>query len=240
MSYSQEEIIDKYRQLRTEIGHSPTSKEFYSETGISEHAAEVAFGNRPYSKIQLAEGDKPRKFGLPGRSPDEFFEVYGNVIRDLQAVPTTTEWKHRKTKPTAHSYRKKLKVNWQQMPFVFQEWAVNKSGWEEVIRICKAHCMNIRQDSDKTNKTLSSVGYVYLMKSGKYYKLGKTNSVGRREYELGAKLPEEVKTIHFIETDDPDGIEAYWHKRFEQKRKKGEWFELSAQDVKVFKKRKRM
>lgn len=110
------------------------------------------------------------------------------------------------------------------MPFVFQEWAVNKSGWEEAIRIYKAHSLNIRQASDESQKPLPSVGYVYLMKSGKYYKLGKTNSVGRREYELGVKLPEEVKTVHFIKTDDPDGIEAYWHKRFEQKRKKGKWF----------------
>ncbi len=95
-------------------------------------------------------------------------------------MPTTADWKHRKTKPTAHYYKKKLKVNWQQMPFVFQEWAVNKSGWEEAIRICKAHCLNLKEDSDRSQKPLLGVGYVYLMKSGKYYKLGKTNSIGRR------------------------------------------------------------
>lgn len=74
MSYSQEEIIDKYRQLKTEIGHPPTSKEFYNETGISKHLAEVAFGNRPYSKIQLAEGDKHRKFGLPAEVLTSFLK----------------------------------------------------------------------------------------------------------------------------------------------------------------------
>ena len=77
-------------------------------------------------------------------------------------------------------------------------------------------------------------------KDGENYKIGQSKYPGRREYDLVIKLPEEPKLLHKIITDDPSGIEAYWHKRFQNRRKGGEWFDLIADDIKAFKQRKFM
>ena len=82
-------------------------------------------------------------------------------------------------------------------------------------------------------------GYVYMLKSGRRYKIGKTNNVARRYKEVRLELPEETSRVHAIETDDPSGIETYWHQRFAQKRVRGtEFFELDAADIRAFKRRK--
>jgi hypothetical protein len=54
-------------------------------------------------------------------------------------------------------------------------------------------------------------GYVYLLKAGRHYKIGRSASFDRRERQLAIQLPERAQTVHVISTDDPVGIESYWH-----------------------------
>jgi hypothetical protein len=75
------------------------------------------------------------------------------------------------------------------------------------------------------------VGYVYLIKSGKYHKIGLT----RRDPRTRLKeitTPEGVSLVHVIETSDPEGLEQFLHNEFADKRAEREWFNLNEEDIK--------
>ena len=96
------------------------------------------------------------------------------------------------------------------------------------------------QDSRPTEER-AGYGFVYLVRGhAGEFKIGRTNLVDRRLSELGAASPVEQTLVHEIKTDDPVGVEAYWHARFADKRMRGEWFGLNAADVRAFKRWRRI
>jgi hypothetical protein len=117
----------------------------------------------------------------------------------------------------------------------------NQRRSSDASTTAKLEKFNEKEKDDVTDNSSSSVGQVYLCKRGKYYKIGYSKDPVRRRGEIGLQSPEELKWIYSFETDDLRGVEAYWHKRFENKRfKKTEFFNLNSQDIKVFKRWKKI
>lgn len=120
----------------------------------------------------------------------------------------------------------------------------------EAVRACASACPEYRnvlailpepeQTAGDNGATEGVDGAVYMLKLGKHYKIGKSFRVPQRHREIAIELPEKPDVVHVITTDDPTGIEAYWHKRFADRNTNGEWFALTRDDVQAFKRRRFM
>ena len=123
------------------------------------------------------------------------------------------------------------------------EYCRDSKGFEDVIEMfAPILTMGDRsQSADRDSEQAISVGIVYMFQSGKFYKIGMSKDTVRRGKELRLQLPENPKLIHEIKTDDPSGVEAYWHRRFSEKRQNdSEFYRLTPSDVRAFKRWRRI
>ena len=82
-----------------------------------------------------------------------------------------------------------------------------------------------------TNQACSQKGYVYLLKAGPYYKIGRTQELDQRIKQLATLPPFDVELIHVIPTKNMNKLESELHELYATKRKQGEWFELEPENV---------
>lgn len=115
------------------------------------------------------------------------------------------------------------------------DWVVGKSEYADVAAMLPE--VPTQSDAGAVVRSLD-YGHVYLIKSGAHYKIGRSDELERRVKEIRVALPDKAVLVHSIRTDDPSGIEAYWHNRFADRRANGEWFKLTASDVAAFKRRR--
>lgn len=238
---TKQEIIDEIKRTAMQNGGVPLgAAKFFSITGIKESTWVGKYWARWSDAVREA-GFIPNKM-KEGYDSVALIEILVPLIRKLGRFPTANDMRlwNRNTpgSPNVKSIFNRLGPKKEMVAKVF-EYCRGREALQDIAQMC-APINGAIVSKEEISAGGLSLGYVYLIKSGRFYKIGKTNSIGRREYELAIQLPEKAQTVHSIETDDPTGIEVYWHGRFESKRKNGEWFELQAPDVQAFRKRKFM
>jgi hypothetical protein len=221
-------------------GIAPGKARFEAETGIKTYDW--------LGKHWARWSDAVREAGLtPNEMRTAYDEIdllrkYADLAQELGRLPSASDLRLRNATDTNYPNQKVFERFGTKEDLIKRvlTFCEEHDGYKDVVQFCKEYSPR-RQEIVRADKiTEDALGSVYLLKSGKYFKIGRTNSIGRRENELGIQLPERITTVHVIQTDDPPGIEGYWHKRFAAKRKNGEWFELDASDVAAFKRRKFM
>ncbi len=243
---NKQKIIDEIRRTTGENGGVPLGVDrFEAATGIGEAAWRGRFWAR--------WGDAVREAGfipntLRSKSDDDaLMAQLAGFVRELGRYPTVAEMRMRKRADDAFPNHKVLERRGSRPELIglLLAFCERTPGWPDVATLCRAMVATAPQTESETfDDDELEEGFVYLalMRVGreKRFKIGKANLVEQRTRQVAVTLPEELELIHAIRTDDAYGIEAYWHSRFGAKRRSGEWFALTPQDVKTFKLRKFM
>lgn len=74
-------------------------------------------------------------------------------------------------------------------------------------------------------------GFVYVLRAGPFYKIGRAKSVDNRLRQIKLQLPFEIELLHTIEASDCIAAEGALHRIFRRHRTNGEWFTLFDSDV---------
>jgi hypothetical protein len=238
------DILAAIRQTAEANGGAPLGwRKFVTETGINERDWLGRYWAR-WSDALIEAGFPPNQMN-EGYEDDYLLKFYADYAVELKRLPTSNDLRL-KTRtdtvfPSASVFERfGSKVR---MIELLKKFCTSKDKYSNVFQMCESYIEQNRKPLAvrRTEESVSS-GYVYLYKHGsrQEYKIGKTNNSLRREGEIRIELPERLDPIHSIQTDDPSGIEAYWHRRFADKRLQGEWFALSADDVRAFKRWKKI
>jgi hypothetical protein len=236
------EILAQIKRTASKNGGVPLgTRTFARETGIRP-AAWFGIHWRSWGDAVKEAGFAPNS-RTPKIEERELLRRYCLLARELARFPTKGDFRLKKREDSTFPSESAFIRRFGSFPATrhrAREYSVEHAEFSDVQQLLS----DAPRERMASPSRVTSVptGFVYLVKHGSRseYKIGKTFNRLRREGEIRLQLPEKLNPIHYIETDDPAGVEVYWHTRFAAKRKEGEWFALSRDDVVAFKRWKRI
>jgi hypothetical protein len=242
---TRDQILDEIRRTATN-GTALGRDAFANETGIRE---------RDWSgKFWARWGDAVTEAGLKSKGMQErhnesyVFDKILSLMKRFGRFPTIPEMEMERITDDSFPSSRSITRRCDRKTLFDQliNYAASDERWLMLVdKLKDAAPTSTTKESESTNET-ALWGHVYLIKSGKLFRIGSTRAIYSRTATVIRQAPLGGDLIHQISTDDPEGIERYWHQRFAASRIRGsnktsgEWFSLSASDVAAFKRRKTM
>jgi len=232
---TREHIIDEIRRVAEKNGRPPGRQVFEKETGIRMQEWYGVHWRSWGDALKDAGYEPNRKQGK--FSSEDVLRKYAEVVRHFGRVPAAIDiriYSRKRNDFPGHTTFNNHFVNKAGLLAALADWIRNNEEFADLLDLIPEPAVAAEDDP----LAPSGEGFVYLLKSGDHYKIGRSDELEKRVKQISVALPEAVILEHAIRTDDPPGIEAYWHRRFADRRTTGEWFKLSLADVRAFKRRK--
>ena len=236
MSDKKDYILAEIKRVAKEIGRTPGRGQFEKLTSIKT--------SEWHGRIWRSWGDALVEAGLKPNTlqkkyePNDVLKAYAGLVEHLGRVPAEVDvrmWARQHPDFPAHSTFRNHFGNKEGLIAAFKQFVNEQPAYARLIPLLPR--MIEEPPEPLTEIGAAKEGLVYLLRSGEHYKIGRSENLERRIKEISVAMPEAVSLEHSIRTGDPQGIEAYWHRRFSKFRANGEWFALGREEVKAFKRR---
>jgi len=195
---------------------------------------------RTWNDALADAGFAPNPFGPEAHSEALLLSSYAKLTRELGHPPTGADLKMKRRADTTFPSPKtfdRLGVKHEILARV-RQFCASADGFADVVSIIDGGAKTIRRS---TTLAADRVGFVYLIQSGRHYKIGRTDERDQRERAYNTHNPD-PRWLHVIATDDPEGVENYWHRRFAAKKlgRTDFSYRLDASDVAAFRRWKKI
>ena len=232
-------ILQTIRRLAEANGGQPPGLlAFASQSGIREHEWLGVYWAR-WSDALTEAGFTPNDW-QGRRDPEQILQQLAEIARHFRRMPTTAELTMYKRDHPGTPVLRTLSNHFGGMGAAtdkLREWVATRAEFADVAGLLGPASAPAPTTAKRVRTSQADAGFVYLIRSGEHHKIGRSEELERRVKQIRVALPAAAVQEHAIRTDDPVGIEAYWHRRFADRRANGEWFKLTSADITAFKRR---
>jgi hypothetical protein len=171
-------------------------------------------------------------------------------MRKLGHFPISTELEKKRYQNRSFPCHMVFRARWGSQRQQAQRIALycqSHKGHDDILAMCEPICKSQRLPAHSPRQTQQATGFICLVKKrrkwGAYYKMYRSSNRMYMNRYIGSQDGQPYLKnggVHFIRTDDPEGIHRYWCERFASKRfhrREGDCYRLTTADIQAFKSR---